>query len=651
MMCMLAVFTSLTALVGPPAIAAPAGVKPPPAITTEGVPPIPPELRRALNEYRGGAGFSFEGWLGGRREVLVRAGALPSGQVFSVVTPHAPPHQLTGIAGRVLGVVPRPGRNQFAMLYDRDGDEAVQVALFDTASGRATRLTDGRSRHTSPRWSPDGRLLAVTGDARNGRDYDLLLIDPEAPGDGPRTVLELRGLATVEDWSPDGSRVLVVNVEPQRGTLLRDVDVETGDSLTVLPSVSAPHVQSPSDPRWTPEGRAILAALYDGGEFRRLGRIDPEAGTVTILGGSIASDLESFDLADDGKTLAATFHDDGYSRLRILDAIDGRERARPTLPDGQIGMLQFRPGASEVGFTLETPLEASAVYSLIVKSGVVARWTLSTAPGASDGSGAVPERFRYRSFDGRSIPAFIHRPDPRRFPGPRPVLVDLHGGPQAQARPGPLGLDGYLVDALGMALVFPNVRGSTGYGLSYMRLDDREHREDAVRDVGALLDWIDEQPSLDAGRVAVRGGSYGGYLVLACLGRFEGRIAAGIDVAGISNFETFMADQPALRLELLRNEFGDERVPSDRSFLRAISPIRHAEEIQAPLLVVQGANDPRVPVAEARQIVEALRDQAIPAWYVLASNEGHGFSRGENRDFLRLVEARFLIEHLRRDAD
>ena len=646
-MCPIAVLATLSALVDP----LPAGVEPPPAIAMEGVPTIPVELRRALNHYRAGAGFAFDGWLGGRREVLVRAGASPSGQVFSVVTPHAPPHQLTSIAGRVLGVVPRPGRNQFAMLYDRDGDEAVQVALFDIASGRAIRLTDGRSRHSSPRWSPDGRLLALTGDARNGRDYDLLLVDPESPGEGPRTVLELRGLSTVEDWSPDGSGVLVVDVDPDRGTLLMDVDVQAGESATLLPSASSPTVHSPSDPRWTADGRSIIAAIYDGGEFRRLGRIDPEAGSVAILADSITSDLESFALADDGKTLAAAFHDDGYSSLRILDARDGRELARPSLPDGQIGAIQFRPGATEVGFTLETPSEPSTVYSLIVKSGVVARWTSSTDPGASAGSGAVPDRFRYRSFDGRLIPAFIHRPDRGRFPGPRPVLVDLHGGPQAQARPGPLGPDGYLVDALGMALVVPNVRGSSGYGLSYMRLDDRSHREDAVRDVEALLDWIDQQPDLDASRVALRGGSYGGYLVLASLGRFGGRVAAGIDIAGISNFETFMADQPPLRLELLRHEFGDERDPSDRAFLRAISPIRRAEEIRTPLLVVQGENDPRVPVEEARQIVEALRDNAIPAWYVLASDEGHGFSRGENRDFLRLVEARFLIEHLRRPAD
>jgi dipeptidyl aminopeptidase/acylaminoacyl peptidase len=278
---------------------------------------------------------------------------------------------------------------------------------------------------------------------------------------------------------------------------------------------------------------------------------------------------------------------------------------------------------------------------------VLVRWTLGVPGGSTFTPPAPPDRFRFESFDGRQIPAFIYRPDPARFPGPRPVLIDLHGGPQAQARPSFLGPESYLMTELGLALIVPNVRGSSGYGLSYLRLDDGERREDAVRDVGALLDWIATQSDLDADRVAVRGGSYGGYLVLASLSRFGDRIAAGIDVAGISDFQSFMSDQPPLRLDLLRLEFGDERDPRVRSFFRDISPLRRADQISTPLLVVQGQNDPRVPVAEARQIVDAVRGNGVPVWYVLAQNEGHGFSRGENLEYLRAVEARFLIEHLR----
>ncbi|QDV33510.1 S9 family peptidase [Tautonia plasticadhaerens] len=621
---------------------------PPPAIEAEGVPTIPRGLSRALAAYRTVPGYAFGGWLGGRREALVLAGAAPAGQVFSVVTPGAPPHQLTSIAGRVLGCSPRPGRNQFALLYDVDGNEAVQVALFDTPSGEVSRLSDGRSRYSEPRWSPDGRTLAVTGDARNSRDYDLYLIDPDDRQGAPRLLAELTGLATVEAWAPDGSRLLVTEIDVSQGSRLLAIDPQSGTPTVVFPNADSPGLHSPGDPRYAPDGRAIFLSLYDGGQFRRLGRLDPESGGVSILTGGIEADVESFAVSDEGNVLAASIHDDGYSRLLILDAESGRVLARPGIPDGQISSLTFLPGSTECAFNLETTREPSQVYSLVTRTGVLVRWTLGVPGGSTFDPPAPPERFRFESFDGREIPAFVYRPDPVRFPGPRPVLIDLHGGPQAQARPSFLGPESYLVNELGLALIVPNVRGSSGYGLSYLRLDDGERREDAVRDVGALLDWVADQPGLDADRVAVRGGSYGGYLVLAALSRFGDRIAAGIDVAGISDFQSFMDDQPELRLDLLRLEFGDERDPRVQRYFRDISPLRRADRITTPMLVVQGENDPRVPVAEARQIVDAVRGNGVPVWYMLARNEGHGFSRGENLEYLRAVEARFLIEHLRR---
>ena len=628
--------------------APPAEVPPPDEVRTEGVPPIPEALARVLQPYRSVPGYAFGGWLGGRREVLVRAGAAPSGQVFSVVTPGAPPHQLTHISGRVLGVEPRPGRNQFAMLYDVEGDEAVQIALFDTPSGRAVPLTDGRSRHAEPRWSPDGARLAFTGNARNGRDHDLYLLDPDEPRARPRLLAELQGLATVEDWSPDGGRVLVLEIDPDRGISVVAVDAETGEKSVLLPSPTTTGVHSPADPRWSPDGDVPLRQPL------RRRRVPPprprrrsRPGELTVLTADVEADVESFAVLNGGETLAATIHDDGYSSLRLLDAATGRELGRPAVPAGQIFDLLPRPDGAEVGFTLEPPTGGAQAYSYIASNGAVVHWTHAIAGEPDFDPPAPPERFTYETFDGRTIPGFLYRPDPRRFPGPRPVLVELHGGPQAQARPGFLGPDAYLVTELGLAMVVPNVRGSTGYGISYMRLDDRRRREDAVRDVGALLDWIAERPELDGSRVAVRGGSYGGYLVLATLARCGDRVRAGIDVAGISSFETFMADQPPLRLELLRLEFGDERDPSTQAFFREISPLNRADRIETPLLVAQGQNDPRVPVAEARQIVDAVRANGVPVWYVLAGNEGHGFSRGENREFLRHVEARFLLQFLR----
>lgn len=625
-------------------------VQTPRAIIVEGVPPISKALERAIAPYRSVPGFGFGGWLGGRREVLVRAGAAPAGQVFSVVTPGAPPRQLSRIPGRVLGVEPRPGRNQFLLLFDVEGEEAVQLALVDTASGKAVRLTDGQSRHSNPRWSPDGSTIAVTNDSRNGRDYDVYLIRPDDDDPSPSFLVEGSGLTTVEDWSPDGSRVLVADLDPTRFSRVRIVEIDSRESTNAFPVDSSPSLHSPADPRFTSDGQSIVLMCFDGGDFRRLARIDLDPSNATILTPGIEADVESFALADDGKTVAAAIHDDGYSTLRVFDLESGDERPKPDLPDGQLSSLDFRPGSLEVGFSLETTREPSQVYSAILSTGVVVRWTRSRPGSLGVRIPDPPDRFRFRSFDDREIPAFVFRPDPRKFPGPRPVLVELHGGPQAQARPSFLGPEAYIVTELGMALVVPNVRGSSGYGVSFLRLDDRERREDAVRDVGALLDWIAEQPDLDADRVAVRGGSYGGYLVLASLSRFDDRIAAGIDVAGISDFETFMSDQPTLRLELLRQEFGDERDQGTQGFFKMISPLNRAEAIRSPLLVVQGRNDPRVPEGQARQIVDAVRNNGAPVWYVLAENEGHGFSRGENLEFLRAVEASFLIEHLRKKS-
>ncbi|WP_152049769.1 S9 family peptidase [Tautonia marina] len=623
-------------------------VDPPPAISTEGVPPISKALERSLAPYRTVPGFGFGGWLGDRRELLIRAGAAPSGQVFSVVTPGAAPRQLSRLSARLLGVEPRPGRNQFVLLYDTEGNESVQLALSDTRTGLRGRLTDGHSHHADPRWSRDGQTLALTSDARNGRDFDVYLIRPDDPDPSPSLLAKAEGLVTVEDWSPDDRALLVVEVNAGQNVRVRTIDVETGASTVLVPGPGTSGVHSPASPRWSADGQSIFLTLYDGGEFRRLARLDLASNRLTILSNTIETDVESFAVADDGKTLAVTVHDDGYSSLRILDAESGRELSRPDLPGGQIDSLSFRPGSTEVAFNLETTREPSQVYSVIVPTGVVVRWTRSLPGSTGVRLPDPPERIRYPSFDGREIPAFVYHPDPRRFPGPRPVLIDLHGGPQAQARPSFLGPDAYIVTELGIALVVPNVRGSSGYGISYLQLDDRDHREDAVRDVGALLDWIARQPEYDPNRLIVRGGSYGGYLVLASLARFGDQITAGINLAGISDFETFMADQPALRLELLRLEFGDERDPNTQTFFRTISPLRRADQITSPLLVVQGRNDPRVPVAEARQIVDAVRRNGVPVWYVLAENEGHGYSRAENLEYLRAVEATFLVEHLRK---
>jgi dipeptidyl aminopeptidase/acylaminoacyl peptidase len=294
----------------------------------------------------------------------------------------------------------------------------------------------------------------------------------------------------------------------------------------------------------------------------------------------------------------------------------------------------------------------SDVYSYDAESRKMERWTASEVGGLNPEAFVVPELVRYPTFDEvapgkrRTIPAFVYRPAADRFKGRRPVFIDIHGGPEAQAQPNFLGSLNYLVNEMGVALLVPNVRGSSGYGKSYLRLDDWKKREDSVKDIGALLDWIKTQPDLDASRVMVNGGSYGGYMVLATLVHYGDRIRCAYDTVGISNFVTFLQNTSEYRRDQRRVEYGDERIADMRTFLETISPARHSDKINRPLLVAQGANDPRVPLSESDQIVAAVEKNGAPVWYVVGKDEGHGFQKKVNTDYMRAVLVEFMRQHL-----
>ncbi len=620
----------------------------PPGMKTEEVPPVPQQLVRSFQDYRVIPGYTFAGWFGGRREILVAAGDERTAQVFSVVHPGAVPHQLTRGGERVLGIDPRPGRNQFAFTYDRGGNELTQLALFDPPARRLTRFTDGVARHFDPVWSRDGQQLAYVSDNAQTPGQDLSVRNFAELSNGARKLTTLPGLSTITDWSPDGQKLTVVNIDPSRGTRALLLDVENGQAEVLFPNETFPEVDNVGGLRFDKEGQALFFTFYQRSEFRKLGRLDLESEKLTIMTSKINWDVDEFDLSDDGQNLAATINEAGISRLLLFDISSGQEPEALELPKGLIFGLQFRPGGRELGFNLTTAQEPPHAYSYLLSKRTLVRWTRGLPGGPKFGKAAEPEPFRYKSFDGREIPALMYRPSPGRFPEPRPVLIDIHGGPQAQARAGFLGQENYFINELGIVMIRPNVRGSSGYGRSFLSLDDGFKREDAVRDIGALLDWIEEQDDLDSSRVVVSGGSYGGFMVLAALVRYGDRIRAGINIAGISSFETFLAEQTdPLRLDLLRLEFGDERDADTRAFLRALSPLEHAEKIATPLLVVQGANDPRVPVDQARRIVEAVRGNGVPVWYLLAENEGHGFALRPNREYLNYVQILFLLTHLR----
>jgi dipeptidyl aminopeptidase/acylaminoacyl peptidase len=342
---------------------------------------------------------------------------------------------------------------------------------------------------------------------------------------------------------------------------------------------------------------------------------------------------------------AFTVNEDGASALYLLR---GKKRERIAVPLGVISWrMEFSPDGKHLGFTLERPDASADAYSIAIESRELTRWTYSEMGGLNPACFVTPKRIKFLSYDKREIPAYYYKPVHVKEGKPVPVIIRIHGGPESQFQPIFNGLDQFFVNELGCAVVAPNVRGSSGYGKTYLALDNAEKREDSVRDIGALLDWIGRQPELDATRVAVLGGSYGGYMVLASLTNYPERIKAGIDIVGIASFKTFLKNTGSYRQDLRRAEYGDERDPKMQEVFARIDPVNNAGKIRSALLVVHGRNDPRVPFSEAVQIAAKVRGNGRSVWTVYADNEGHGFARRENRDYQNAVMAMFLQENLK----
>ncbi|MDR3634702.1 MAG: S9 family peptidase [Isosphaeraceae bacterium] len=618
----------------------------PDSIVAEGVPPIPAELSNALNRYQNTRTASFQGWLGDRREALIETRFADTPQVHHVAFPGGARTQLTFQRERVLAAAPRPGRDQFAFTTDEGGAENYQVLFVDIKTGDTARLTDGKSRNVLGGWSHSGGLVAWSSNYRNSKDLDLYVADPADP-ESARRVKEVQGSWTIADWSPDDRRLAAIEYVSIEETYVHLVDVADGRTETLTPrGAKGEPTVAYANVRWSKDGRALYWTTDQGSEFRHLVRYDLATQTSTPLSAQIPWDVEGFDLSDDGRTVVFVTNEGGLAKLHVLDLATARERPGPALPAGQITGLTFRRGSQEFGFTLTSARAPGDVYSYDLASNRLDRWTRSETGGLNPDTFAEPALVEFPTFDGRKIPAFVYRPSTEKFPGPRPVLIQIHGGPESQFRPAFLGRLNYLTDELGLVVIHPNVRGSAGYGKSYLKLDNGMRREDSVKDIGALLDWVVKQPDLNASRVAVIGGSYGGYMSLAVQTHYSDRLKAGIDIVGISNFVTFLKNTQSYRRDLRRAEYGDERDPAMKVHLEAISPLTNAAKIKVPLLIVQGKNDPRVPLTEAEQILAAVRKNGGPVWYVLGKDEGHGFAKKTNQDYLQAAEVLFLKRYL-----
>ena len=370
----------------------------------------------------------------------------------------------------------------------------------------------------------------------------------------------------------------------------------------------------------------------EGSEFQRLGTVDVKTGKFTSVAPDTKWDIEAFEIAADGSFLAYVVNEAGVARLKLLDPKTRAVRA-VALPPGQIGRLAIAPWG-DIGLSFTSAKSAEDIYSVDPRTLAPTRWTTSETGGLDVTRNVEPELVEVKSFDGLAVSGFLYRPDAAKFPGKRPLIFNIHGGPESQSRPAFLGRTNYFLNELGIAIFYPNVRGSAGYGKTFVDLDNGPFkREDSVKDIGAFMDKLTADPALDANRFAVTGGSYGGYMCYATAIRYGERFKAANCVVAISNFATFLENTHDYRRDLRRVEYGDEREPKQRAKLIEISPLSSAAKLDIPLMVVTGANDPRVPASEADQMIKAVRDRGGMAWHLLGQDEGHGFAKKANQDY------------------
>jgi dipeptidyl aminopeptidase/acylaminoacyl peptidase len=615
-------------------------------LVMEGIPEIPAALMERLRPYQNTRTATVLDWDAGGRGLLIATRFGEAAQVHLVARPGGDRRQITFFNEPIGGAAscPDPEAHGFLFAKDAGGGENFQIHFQDLETGASTLMTDGVSRNVGMRWSWKGDRFAYGSNRRNGRDQDIVVAartDPRAA----KVVLERAGTWNVLDWSPDDRQLLVERAVSVTENHLHLLDLATGALEEITPAGGPVYC---SAARFAARGRALWMVCDENSEHRRLRHLDLATKASTDLTADIPWDVEALAVSRKGDRVAFAANEGGYSRLRLLDAATRRHRPVAEVPDGVISSMDFDRDGRRLAFTLESAVSPDDAYVLDLGSGGVTRWTESEVGGLDPARFTAPTVIDYPTFDevdgaARRIPAFYYKP---RGPGPFPVLVHIHGGPEGQARPTFSPVIQSWVNELGIAVLTPNVRGSTGYGRTYVSLDNGYRREDPVRDIGALLDWIATCPELDAQRIGVYGGSYGGYMVLASMTHYPDRLRAAIDVVGISSFVTFLANTSGYRQDLRRVEYGDERDPEMAAFLKRISPLDNVARMRTPVLIVQGKNDPRVPLSESEQMLAALRAGGGRVWYMMAKDEGHGFRKKSNVDAFTGAAARFLEIHL-----
>jgi dipeptidyl aminopeptidase/acylaminoacyl peptidase len=618
----------------------------PPNVVADGVPPVPVALADAIFPYAQFRRARLLAWHPKERRILI-ATRFEQPQLHEVRVPGGARVQLTFFRDGVVAPDERPfalyepdGRSFVFQKDTSGGGEANQLFRYDLASGTSTLLTDGRSKNQYPVMSKSG-LVAFATTRRNGKDWDIYSLNPANAREDHRRILEATGTWIPLDWSPDGRHLLVVELISNAQMHLWLIDVASGGRTPLTDRESPPARWVPAS--FTPDGKSVLALSNKGGEATSLWRRDLAKGEWIAVTRSNES-LEGYALSPDGRTLALIV-DRGDTNTLRLQPLSGRERAPVAVPPGVISDLAWHPNGREIGFSLSGARMFHDVYSVVVDTNKVERWTSSEIGGANPESLPDAEVVRWKSVDGLTISGVLYRPA-ARFTGPRPVIINVHGGPDARERTRALGRSNYFRNEMGIALIYPNIRGSVGFGRSFERLDNGLLRENALKDIGALLDWIATQPTLDKNRVMIVGASYGGYVALASAIEYGNRLKCVQAAFAISDYLSYLQTTDMSRQANRNAEYGDPDDPEVRKFLGKISPLTNAAKLRIPLYLVHGARDTRIPQAQSDMMAKAVKANGTPVWYVIYKDEGHLTLSPPNNNFNQYTWTLFVQQYL-----
>jgi dipeptidyl aminopeptidase/acylaminoacyl peptidase len=604
--------------------------------TLENVPQIPADVAAAVQRYQNYRAASFQDWLAdGSILIATRFGSTQ--QIHRVTTPGGARTQITFQNEAVAGAVAIPASQRFIFQRDTGGDEWFK--LYATGlTGDPVQLTESGTRNQGAAFSPDGKMLAWSRATKGSAEYAIYVADP-SDARSAKSVYREAGSIAANDISADRTQVLFTRGISNRESQLFVLDLASGKATQIAPKVSKVLY---ANARLSRDGRSVYAISTKDSDFGRLVQIDIASGKDTVLTQDLKWDVENFTMSDDDRLLAYVVNEDGFSNVVVRDLVTRRALPQPQLPRGVLQNLEFSPDKSKLAFDLSTATSAGDVWTWDLTGGSLARWTTSELGGLDPAKLAEPQLVRFKSFDGLSVPALVYRPVGVVADFRTPVIIDIHGGPESQTRPSWNVGAQYFAAVLSATVILPNVRGSIGYGKRYADLDNAEKREDSVKDIGALLDWIATQPNLDKDHVVVYGQSYGGYMSLAVSTHYADRLVGSVERYGISDFASFLKNTEAYRRDNRRAEYGDERDAKMQAVFKRIAPLANVAKITKPMLVMQGANDPRVPKSESDQVVAGIRGNGVETWYVVFADEGHGFAKKPNNDLRREVETVFL---------